>query len=113
MSDVTLAFQQMQNQQKANIFKSFVVSEDEIKKGDTEFSPEKQEIVKALSSDNPFEQEYGRELLEKSDMSDIEKSDIMEAISYGGGNSNFGIKKTGKEIKEQIKNKSHWNQCQC
>lgn len=104
MSDVTLAFQRMQNQKKINILKSFGAFEDEIKKGDTELSPEKQEIIKALSSDNPFEQEYGRDLLEKSDMSEIEKSDIMDAISYGGGNSNFGIKKTGKEIKEQIKN---------
>lgn len=105
MSDVTLAFQRMRDQQRINIAKSFGVSVgDDIQKGDTEFSPEQQKIIKALSSNNPFEQEYGKSLLEKSDMSDIEKSDIMDAISYGGGNSNFRIKKTGKEIKEQIKN---------
>lgn len=105
MSNVTTVFQQIRNQQRINIVKSFGVSaSDEIQKGDTEFSPEQKKIIKALSSDNPFEQEYGRSLLEKSEMSEIEKSDIMDAISYGGGNSNFGIKKTGKEIKEQIKN---------
>ena len=107
MNNVTEAFQKMHEQQKMNIAKSFGVmfENDEIVKGDTEFTPEKQEIIKALSSDNPFEVEYGRELLEKSDMTEIEKSDIMEAISYGNGNTtSFGMKKTGKEIKEQIKN---------
>lgn len=105
MDNVSVAFQQIQNQQRINIAKSFGVSMDEIQKGDnTELSSEQQEIVKALSSDNPFEVEYGRGLLEKSEMTDIEKSDIMNAVSYGAHDTNFGIKKTGKEIKEQIKN---------
>lgn len=105
MDNVTAAFQQMHNQRRINIAKSFGVEPAaEIQKGDTEFSPEQKEIIKALSSDNPFEQEHRRNLLEKSEMSDVEKSDIMEAISYGSSNTNFGFKKTGKEIKEQIKN---------
>lgn len=108
MDNVTTAFQRMHNQRRINIAKSFGVSiSDDIQKGEDtiELSSKKQEIIKSLSSDNPFEVEYGKELLEKSDLSDIEKSDIMEAISYGNGNqTSFGIKKTGKEIKEQIKN---------
>lgn len=107
MDNITSAFQRIQNQRRINIAKSFGFSADDIQKGkeEAELSPKQQEIIKSLSSDNPFEVEYGKELLEKSDLSDIEKSDIMEAISCGNGNqTSFGIKKTGKEIKEQIKN---------
>lgn len=39
--------------------------------------------------------------IKKSELGDIEKSDIMDAISY---DSEFKFKKSGKEIKEQIKN---------
>lgn len=99
--DVTQAFQSMREQQRINIAKSFGISADVIQKGDTELSPEQEEIVKALSSDNPFEREYGRTLLEKADLNDIEKSDIMSAISYS---NNIKFKKSGKEIKEQITN---------
>lgn len=104
MDDVTQTFKNMRDQQRINIAKSFgysVESNDNIQKGDTELTPEKEEIIKALSSDNPFDVAYGKSLLEKSDMTEIEKSDIMNAISYGG---NFKVKKSGKEIKEQITN---------
>lgn len=106
MNNVTKVFQNMHEQQKINIIKSFgVMSENnEIIKGDTESTPEKKEIIKLLSSDNPFDVECGKELIKKSDMTDIEKSDIMEAISGYENRESFLIKKTGKDIKEQIKN---------
>lgn len=59
---------------------------------ETEESTEKGEQTNAL---NPFDV-YDAEKAEETDM---EKSDIMEAIAYGG---NIRVKKTGKEIKEQL-----------
>ena len=96
MEDVTATFKRMRDQQRLNIAKSFVVqTEDVLRK---EFTEEQQEIIKGFqSSDNPFEVEEAKQQLEKLD--DIQKSDIMEAIGYS---EEFKIKKTGKEIKDQI-----------
>lgn len=91
MEDVTKAFQVMQEQRRMNIAKSFGYQEeihDEV-------------IDKGIQSKNPFEQEYEKLKLEKSKSEDIEKSDIMNAINY---DSEIRFNKTGKEIKEQIKN---------
>lgn len=101
MEDVTAAFKRMREQQRLNIAKSFGVQiNDEIRKGDEEckeFTEEQQEIIKGFQSDNPFEVEQARQSLDKLDY--IQKSDIMEAIGYS---DEFKVKKTGKEIKDQI-----------
>lgn len=103
MEDVTRAFQQMQNQRRINIARSFGQSMAEIEKSvhAENLSEEKKEILKGLQSDNPFERYEAEQDLQKSDMSDIEKSDILDAITY---DSEFKIKKSGKEIKENIQN---------
>lgn len=94
MEDVTRAFQRMREQQRMNIAKSFGYEDDTLGKV-------KEEIIKGLQSENPFERELAEQRLEKAGFSDIEKSDIMDAISY---DSEFKFKKSGKEVKEQIKN---------
>ena len=94
MEDVTKAFQRMREQQRMNIAKSFGYEGDTLGKV-------KEEIIKGLQSENPFEREIAEQELNKAGLSDVEKSDIMEAISY---DSDFKFKKSGKEIKEQIKN---------
>lgn len=102
MDNVTDVFSKIHEQQRLNIARSFGMIE---KAKDVDENPQREEIIKALSSDNPFERMHGESLLEKSDLSDIEKSDIMEAINYGSSTStNFLIKKTGREIKNQIQN---------
>ena len=95
-NNVTKAFQRMREQQRMNIAKSFGCEDDTL--GEL-----KEEIIKGLQSENPFEREFAEQRLDKAGFSDIEKSDIMDAITYGGCSTNFHIKKTGKEIKEQIK----------
>lgn len=96
MEDVTRAFQAMREQQKLNIAKAFGYSEEVAVE-----SGIKAKIIKGLQSENPFERELAEQELNKAGLSDIEKSDIMEAISY---DSEFKFKKSGKEVKEQIKN---------
>ena len=99
--NVTEAFKKMHRQQRMNVLKSFGFETDRIQKGSNsrEFTEEQKDIIKGLSSDNPFEKAAAQEMLEKSEMSDIEKSDIFEAVSYS---DDFKAKKSGKEIKEQI-----------
>jgi hypothetical protein len=102
-NDVTAAFQKMRTQQRINIARSFGVStEENISKSkfDT-LNDEQKEIAKALASGNPFEVEWGKSELEKAELTDIEKSDIMDAISYCSQDS-FSFKKSGKEIKDKI-----------
>jgi hypothetical protein len=106
-NDVTRAFHEMHRKQRANLAKSFGYDfEDSVEKSKqadklSNLSSEQREIVKALASDNPFDREYGEQLLQKADLSEIEKSDIMDAISYCS-NDGFIFKKTGKEIKDKI-----------
>jgi hypothetical protein len=102
-NDVTAAFNKMHRQQQANIARSFgVFQEENISKSKfDEFTDEQKEIVKAAISDNPFEREWAKNELEKAEFTDIEKSDIMEAINQYPSNS-FIFKKTGKEIKDKI-----------
>lgn len=92
MEDVTKAFREIQEQRRMNIAKSFGYQEEII---------HDEVIDKGIQSENPFEQEYEKLKLEKSKSEDIEKSDIMNAINYDG---EIRFNKTGKEIKEQIKN---------
>lgn len=93
--DVANALQKARNSQKQRIMGGFTnlgacfQNEDSIRKaeeGETE----------GLKDENPFEKAAS----ESEDQS-IEKSDIMDALNYGG---NIKIQKTGKEIKEQVKN---------
>lgn len=99
-TDVTSAFKNAQEQRRLNLLKSFGYQDTEISKSqENGFSAEQNEIMKGLMSENPFERELAQNQLEKSNMSDIEKSDIMDAISYSDA---FKIEKTGKEIKDQI-----------
>lgn len=99
--NVTEVFKKMHRQHRMNVLKSFGFETDRIQKGSNsrEFTEEQKDIIKGLSSDNPFEKAVAQEMLEKSEMSDIEKSDIFEAVSYS---DDFKAKKSGKEIKEQI-----------
>lgn len=102
MENVTDAFKRMRDQQRINIARSFGVQTDDvaITKGDMEgkeFTDEQMDIIKGFQSSNPFEVEEAKQAMEE--LSEIEKSDIMEAIGYS---EEFKIKKTGKEIKEQI-----------
>ena len=77
--NVTEAFKKMHRQQRMNVLKSFGFETDRIQKGSNsrEFTEEQKDIIKGLSSDNPFEKVAAQEMLEKSEMSDIEKSDIF------------------------------------
>lgn len=95
--DVAAMFQKHHNVVRENLAKVF--GSDLSKGEEPTYTEEQLNIIKGLSSDNPFERAAAQDALEKSDMTDIEKSDIMEAISY---DSEFRMKKTGKEIKEQI-----------
>ena len=100
MENVTAAFQQMRNQQRINIMKSFGYSEeDAVQKGEENhpLNEYQEEIAKGLQSDNPFEVEEASQ--KYNELSVIQKSDIMDAIGYS---DDFKIKKTGKEIKDQI-----------
>lgn len=100
MENVTATFQKMRTQQRINIVKSFGYSEQDImQKGGTghPLNEHQEEIIKGLQSDNPFEVQAASQ--ELNELSEIQKSDIMEAIGYS---EDFKIKKTGKEIKEQI-----------
>jgi hypothetical protein len=84
MDSVTEIFQEFHRRRAENIAKAFGVDYADIQKSEDD------DISKA--SDNPFD---------AAAEEDIEKSDIMEAISY---DDNFRIAKSGKEIKEQIQN---------
>lgn len=95
--NVTEMFQHHHNVVRENLAKAF--GNDFSKGENPSYTEEQMDIIKGLSSDNPFERAAAQDALEKSDMTDIEKSDIMEAISY---DSEFRMKKSGKEIKEQI-----------
>lgn len=81
--NVSLAMQRMHNQRRNNIAKSFGQTSESIEKANQNNLQEVDE--------NPFEKAVAED--------GIEKSDIMNAISYGG---NIKIKKTGKEIKNQL-----------
>ena len=61
------------------------------KAGDAEEETQEQEETQKEDNDDDD--------AEKGKQNDIEKSDIMEAIAYSG---NIKVKKTGKEIKEQL-----------
>lgn len=95
--DVAAMFSKHHDLVRENLAKAF--GSDLNKSEEPAYTEEQLNIIKGLSSDNPFERIAAQDALEKSDMTDIEKSDIMEAISY---DNEFRIKKTGKEIKEQI-----------
>ena len=102
MTNVTETFRKMNAQRQINILKSFGVDFEKAQEtSQKEFSEEQQRIIKGLSSENPFERAAAEEELNKSEMSDIEKSDIMDAISYS---NEFKFSKTGKEIIEKVKN---------
>lgn len=99
--DVTKAFQEHHRQVRLNLAKAFSYSDDNLEKSqESTYTEEQLYIIKGLKSENPFERAAAQDALEKSDMSDIEKSDIMDVISY---DNEFRMKKSGKEIKEQIK----------
>lgn len=99
-NDVTAAFFAMRTKQRTNLMKAF--GESEATQTVVEKS-ENDDLFKALRSNNPFDREAAEEQLMKSNtLNEIEKSDIMEAISYS---SEFGFEKTGKEIKENINSK--------
>lgn len=100
--NVTKAFQEHHRQVRLNLAKAFGYSEDNLEKShEPTYTEEQLDIIKGLQSENPFERQAAQDALEKSEMNEIEKSDIMSAISC---DENFKIKKSGKEIKEQIKN---------
>ena len=102
MTNVTETFRKMNAQRQINILKSFGVDFEKAQEtSQKEFSEEQQRIIKGLSSENPFERAAAEEEFNKSEMSDIEKSDIMDAISYS---SEFKFSKTGKEIIDKVKN---------
>ena len=94
MEDVTRAFQRMREQQRMNIAKSFGCYEDDT------LGKVKEEIIKGLQSENPFERELAEQRLDKAGFSDIEKSDIMDAISY---DSEFKFKKTERKLRSRLK----------
>lgn len=90
MDSVTDIFKEFHRRRAENIAKAFGV-EIQKAKNDNETASVEDDIVKSNEDVNPFE----------AAAEDIQKSDIMEAISY---DDNFRISKTGKEIKEQIQN---------
>lgn len=93
-TNVTEVFFQMREKQKANLLKAF--GAEPMKKE----SSEQPDIIKALQSDNPFDRIVAQEELKKSnEYTEIEKSDILDAINY---DSEIKIIKSGKEIKENI-----------
>lgn len=89
MDSVTEVFQEFHRRRAENMAKAFGV---EIQKAqDNDIVTKEDNISKGNENDNPFD----------AAAEEIEKSDIMEAISY---DDNFRISKTGKEIKEQMQN---------
>lgn len=96
--NVTETFFAMREKQRANLMKAFGDEAKEIKK-----AQEDSDIVKSLQSNNPFQVEAAREdLIKSNEYGELEKSDILDAISYS---SEIKIIKTGKEIKDNIKTK--------
>lgn len=85
MDEISKAIQGARAQQRGRIYGSFsnvqevVADEDSIRKGEE------------VSEENPFEKAAAE--------ADIEKSDVMDALSYQG---DIKVSKTGKEIKDQV-----------
>lgn len=75
-NDVTEAIRRAREQRLELIYKGFNLSEDDIQKGREE---------------NPFDIAAAE--------ADMEKSDVMDALSYSG---DIRVTKTGKEIKKQV-----------
>lgn len=90
MNSVTDIFKEFHRRRAENIAKAFGV-EIQKAKNDNETASVEDDIAKSNEDVNPFD----------AAAEDIQKSDIMEAISH---DDNFRISKTGKEIKEQIQN---------
>ncbi len=111
--DVTTAFAAMRQAQLGGMMRQFGVKTEDIQKGEETLDPEDMidpDVAKAEQDDDmseeednekPADQEDNEEDddAEKAEGTDIEKSDIMEAIAYSG---NIKVKKTGKEIKDQL-----------
>lgn len=85
MDEISKAIQGARAQQRGRIYGSFsnvqevMADEDSIRKGEE------------VSEENPFEKAAAE--------ADMEKSDVMDALSYQG---DIKVSKTGKEIKDQV-----------
>lgn len=83
-TNVTTAFAAMRQAQIGGMLRQFG------------FNP--QDVMQKADEDD-LEDMLDEEYAEKAEETEMEKSDIMEAIAYSG---NIKVKKTGKEIKEQL-----------
>lgn len=102
MDSITQAFREFHRKRQENFAKAFGVDIEKSKISVSDLNEEQKKIAKGLISENPFERAAAKEELSKAEMTDIEKSDIMDAISYSDA---FKIQKTGKEIKDSINSK--------
>lgn len=107
-TNVTTAFAAMRQAQIGGMLRQFGFNPQDVMQkadeDDLEDMLDEEYAEKAEETDEPEEkteenQENENDDAEKAEETDMEKSDIMEAIAYSG---NIKLKKTGKEIKEQL-----------
>lgn len=108
--NVTTAFAAMRQAQIGGMLRQFGFNPQDINKAQeddledmldpdyAEKADDENDMPEDENEDNEETQE-DEDDAEKAEETDMEKSDIMEAIAYSG---NIKVKKTGKEIKEQL-----------